>query len=96
MLSWSIVMFVSALAYGAGNIVANVLIPALSPSNVRGRVDSFAWTAIFASQPIGAVIWSFVADRWSPQIALGGAGFVLALGVLSIGIVFIKNGNGFT
>jgi MFS family permease len=88
-------MFVSALAYGAGNVVANVLIPALSLSNVRRGVDSFAWTAIFASQSIGAVIWSFVADRWSTQITLGGASSILALGILSIGIVFIKNGNGF-
>jgi hypothetical protein len=29
------------------------------------------------------------------QIALGGAGFILTMGILRLGIVFIKNGNGF-
>jgi len=42
--------FLSALFYGAGNLVANVQIVKLAPSEIRGRVDGASWALIKVSQ----------------------------------------------
>ena len=46
--------FLSSLCYGVGNLIANVQIAHLVPSELRGRVNSIVWSFIKLSQAISS------------------------------------------
>ena len=81
-----ILRFGSALAYGAGNLVANVGIVKLSPSEIRGRVDSTSWAIIKLSQVSSSASLGFMADRLGAAVVIGLGGIALSciMGAIAI------------
>lgn len=76
-------VYLSALAYGVGLHFFNSLFPTLLqskvPSEILGRVSSFALLAIHGLMPVGAASVGPLAAATSPRVALVGTGLVVAV-----------------
>lgn len=69
--------FMSALMYGSGNLVANVQIVNLAPSEVRGRVSSTSWSLIKLSQVVSSASLGFIAAGFGTPFVIASAGIFL-------------------
>lgn len=81
-----ILRLLSAIAYGSGNLVANVQIVNLSPSEVRGRVTSASWSLIKSSQVVSSAMLGLLAAGvgTSTVIALSGLGLLIGSGIINL------------
>lgn len=79
------VRFLSALFYGAGNLVGNVQIAQLTPSELRGRTTSVAWALIKLSQAISSSGLGLLASFLGSPSVIGLAGVILCLGSCGLG-----------
>jgi len=79
--------FLSALCYGVGNLIANVQIAHLVPSELRGRVNSIVWSFVKLSQAISSSGLSMLAGAWGTPIVIGASGLMLFLGTWVLGII---------
>lgn len=70
----------SALLYGFGNLIANVKIANLAPSEVRGRVSSLSWALIKLSQVTSSVGFGFAANVFGTPSVIALAGLCLCVG----------------
>ncbi len=72
--------FLSALCFGAGNLIANVQTAFLVPTESRGRVNSILWAFIKLSQAFSSSSLSWLAGVWGTPLVISAAGFGLLLG----------------
>ncbi len=72
--------FLSALCFGAGNLIANVQIASLVPTELRGRVNSILWAFVKLSQAFSSSSLSLLAGVWGTPLVISTAGFVLLVG----------------
>lgn len=70
--------FAGALMFGAGNLVANVGIAQLAPTEIRGRVTGTSWTLIKAAQSTSSVVYGAAAGLFGalPVILFAGLSLV--------------------
>jgi len=72
--------FLSSLCFGAGNLIANVQIAHLVPSELRGRVNSILWAFVKLSQSLSSSGLSMLAGVWGAPMVISTSGFILFLG----------------
>lgn len=82
--------FCSALLYGVGNLIANVQIAQLCPSELRGRISSMTWAVVKLSQAISSSSLSALATSLGIPLVISVSGLSLFLSAGLIGV--IKNG----
>ena len=81
--------FLSALCYGAGNLIANVQIAHLVPSELRGRVNSILWAFIKLSQSVSSMGLSMLASVWGTPAVISMAGLMLFVGTCSLCVTHV-------
>lgn len=81
---WLLLPFrlLSAFAYGAGNLVANVHLARLAPSGIRGRVSSLSWAFIKTAQVASSVTFGALATQLGTPVVITTAGLMLTFGCL--------------
>lgn len=86
---WILLMlrFLSALCYGMGNLIANVQIARLVPSELRGRVSGIAWSFVKLSQAISSSGLSMLAEAWGTPVVISISGLMLFLGTWALGLI---------
>lgn len=82
-----ILRFLSALCYGVGNLIINVQIAHIVPSELRGRVNSILWSFVKLSQAISSSGLSMLAGAWGTPMVISISGLILLLGTGVLGII---------
>jgi MFS family permease len=72
-----VLRFAGALMFGAGNLVANVGIAQLAPTEIRGRVTSTSWTLIKAAQATSSGVYGAAAGVFGALPVISFAGLSL-------------------
>lgn len=88
-----ILRFCSALLYGAGNLVVNVQIAQLCPSDLRGRISSITWAFVKLSQAISSSSLSALATLFGIPLVISVSGLSLFLSAGLMRVIWAKNGT---
>ncbi len=76
--------FASSLMFGAGNLVANVGIAQLAPTEIRGRVTGTSWPLIKTAQATSSAFYGAAAGLFGALPVISFAGMALVLLILPL------------